>query len=264
MSLIEWGLSKLRTELALPALFRVAASLTGIATVSCLALQKAIQPYRSTPIGLFASAAEHIRMPSAERSLTNAEQWLAQPPQHQLIELLAIAAICSGFYFSARYRVSPIENLHVSGTWVGLATLRELGYAAWTLALISVVASIIVAMQHVIRFGAQYHGLRDRFGYIFIHLFGSLVDSAWLIGFLLIRGSMALGWQWVIINPRAEYWRLIDDGLGAWQPRGQIFVMFGSPRIADLVRDNPEMNRADLWRLLKRSGETEWGLESED
>ena len=198
-------LKPLRPEVALPALFRVAASLIGVGTVLCVLLRHRIQPYPSTPMGFFAFVAEHIRMSSVERWLTNAGQWLAQPPQHQLIGPLAIAAVFSGVYFAARYRVSPIENLHVSGTWVGLAALRELGYAAWVIALIVVAAMIVVAVQHVWRFGARYHRFRDRLDYILLHVFGSLVDSASLIGFLLIRGFAALDCQWVIINPRAEF-----------------------------------------------------------
>lgn len=266
MSLVEWGLSKLRPELAVPALFRAVTSLIGVATMFCVVTPSG-RPSSATPMGFFAAVANHIDMPAAERWLISARQGLVQQPQyHQPLGLVAIAFVFAGFYLAARYRVGPIENLFVSATWVGLAALCELGCTAALLMLTAVSSAIVAAVQNVRRFGARYHRLRDRFLYIFFHVFGSLGDAAWLVSSLFIKGFGALDWQWVIVNPRAEFWRRIDyesnNHKAESQPHKQTFVMFGPRAIADEVRVNPQLTHADVWRLLKRSPDVEWGLGS--
>ncbi|WP_423488008.1 hypothetical protein [Mycobacteroides sp. PCS013] len=265
MSLIEWALSKLKPELLLPALWRMVASLIGIATLGCAVLQKSIYPYPSTPTGLLASIANRAHLAPAERWLTQVGQWLNQQPQNQLAWLVGVIALCSGLYWAARYRVNAVENLHVSLTWIGLGVLRETGCAAWAMLLIAVAIALVVAQVHVSRFGSRYHRLRDRLNYILAHAVGSLADLPWIVGFLLIRGTAALGAQWFVINPRAEFWYRVDrqrddDDVVEVQPREGVFAMFAPPGdIEHRLKRSRMWSHADTWRLLKRSPEVEWG-----
>ncbi|WP_195166898.1 hypothetical protein [Mycobacteroides abscessus] len=263
MSLIEWGFSKLKPEVVVPALWRAAASLIGLATVACIPLSKSIQPYPSTPMGLLASIARHANLASTERWLSHAEEWLATQPVHQLAWLLAVGAVCSGLHWAARYRVNSIENLHVSLTWIGLGALREVGCPAWGILLIAAAIALTVAEWQVIRFGSRYHRLRDRLNYITIHVLGSLMDALQLLGSVLIRGPVALGWQWLIINPRAEFWLRTDeddDDVAEVQPRDRTYAMFAPRELAELVRRDRIWTYEETWRLLKRSSHLEWGL----
>lgn len=265
MSLIEWGLSKLKPEVVVPALWRAAASLVGISTLMCIVLQRSIQPYPSTPTGSLAALANRLRLTSIVHRLTQAGQWLATQPHHGIVWLLALVALSSGLYWSARYRVSPVENLHVSLTWIGLAVLRELGCAAWEMLLIAGVVAIATAMLHTTRFKTRYHRFSDRLSYILIHAGGSLLDLIALVCFALIRGPVALGWQWFIINPRAEFWLHEDDGgnndrIARVQPRESTFVMFAPPaEMASQIRKNRLWTQSEAWRALKRSAEVDRG-----
>lgn len=250
-------LSKLKPELAVPALFRIVAGVVGWFGIAW--------PWSSTPLHVAADLARSSEAMAAQQLFLAADAWLGQDTERrQLLGLAAVVIVAVGARWAVRYRLNAIANLGVSATWLGLVTLRQSGCPTWLMLLAIPVTIVVAAVSQSVRFGTRYHRLRDRFAYGFAHLAGSLIDPFALFVTLLVRGPSCLGWQWMVINPRAEFWRRIDvarfsDGAEV-QPWERPFVMFGPATIADWVRDDPQLTRTEIWRLLKRHPDLEWGL----